>query len=653
MSGPARLSGDLPPEFSRPAIDTAQPIRFRLNGRVVDGFAGDTVLSALMASGVASTGLFEKPPVALDDHSAPAIAVAGNEHRADLAMPMALCPALDGVSYVTPDARPSRPRLFSRAGSSLDLEFGTAIAPGGWIDAPPIRQITADVIVVGGGVAGLSAAIEAAERGLRVCLVEKDVVLGGMSEFFGKAEGEPAPDALIAELASRIGETGLVKLLLGTLAFDLSENRIEAIRVITSGALPQPERLALTADTIVLATGTAGRLPVFPGNRLPGVVEAGFAWRMAARYNVWSGSSAHIHTAANAGYRLALLGAASGKTIMRTSDPRIDPQTRFIEFCKAYGYRLGWGVTPARVEARRGDSLAIALADAVSGTLAEEAIDADRLIVSGGWQPALDLWVRASGRVTWHPAAQRLVADGALAGVVLAGSVAGYHTLVGCTEHGRAALAMALDGTIHTVPDTGIDPIFDTPDGPLTLSPPVADAAPAFISLAGLRTLTPPPRQGLAHFFARRSTSGPGWTALTISDVVGEIIAGRLDPAFAGAFCAERCVVPRALVAPPVPPHIPSHLDDALPPWLDGRFGAGQAQWSLRPAEPRRFEPGCLIFANTDHRSPLDAVGVIVHGAPGSTRALMQRPGIRVGETVYIRDGLTTTSARLSARYEG
>lgn len=655
MSETNRLGGTLPPEFAHPVIDRTRPVRFRLNGRAFSGFEGDTVLSALLASGVHAAGRLGTDTIALDAHTAPPIALESNDGRADLAMPMAICPAADGVSFVSVGPSPAvglalAARLVPRPSDTLGLIYTTGSAePGGWIDTKATRRITADVAIVGGGVAGLSAALAAARKGLRVCLVEKEATLGGMSEFFGKAEGEPAPDETIATLASQIGESGLITLLLGTLAFDLSGNSIEAIRVLKTGALPQPERIAVKATTIVLATGMIGRMPIFAGNRLPGVIEASAAWRLAARYNIWPGASAHIHSTTNAGYRMALLGAASGKTIARASDPRIDPQTRFIEFCKAYGYRLGWGMTVGSATPTRRAGLAIRLADVETGAIGEEAISCDRLIVSGGWQPDLDLWLKASGPVQWDGQHQTLVARGKLEGVVLAGSVAGYLSLGACVEHGKAALEAGLDGQMRSVPDPRIDPIFDTPDGPLLLSPSVERQPSAFTAPGTARTLDAPAPRGWARLIDRspKPTAASLTEPLGPLDIVGEIVASRLDPAFVPSLCAERCVLPRALAATGDTAPLSGHVPEDIPLYLQGRFGPHQEQWTLVPGGPRRFEPGCLVFANTDHRSPLDAVGVVLAGQGGEIRALLGHRSMNSGDIVYIRDGLTTLAARL------
>lgn len=645
----ARLSGELPPEFSRPVIDRAQPLRFRVNGRAFNGFAGDTVLSALLASGTSTAGMLAGSPLALDEHTAPAIALAGNEERPDLAMPMALCPAVDGASFTTLGPRPGAPasllsRLLMRRRDSLGLLYRSGSAePGGWIDTPAARHVAVDVAIVGGGVAGLSAALAATRRGLRVCLLEKEPVLGGLSVYYGKADGEPAPEDMIADLVAKLGETGLITLLPATLAFDLEAGRIEAVRVTVRDSIPQPERISIAAETVVLATGTLGALPIFAGNRLPGVVEAGFAWRMAARYNVWPGRDALIHTATNVGYRMALLGAASGKTILRTGDQRIDPQTRFIEFCKAYGYRLGWGNAVAAVSKARRGTLSVALADAETGAPSGEPVACDCLIVAAARQPDLDLWVRAGGGIGWD--AEHLAPSGTLDGVVLAGSVAGYRSLAGCADHGRAAL----DGKEQSVPDPQIDPIFETPDGRLTVSHPQArNAAPAFLAAGATRRLATPPARGWGRLIDLAADRMEPWGALSLSEITGEIVAGRLDPAFAANLCAERCVLPR-LVAPTEPePQVHHHASEGLPTYLEHRFGSGQSQWTLAPGEARRFDPGCLIFANTDHHAPLDAIGVVLADQSGTLRALLDAQGMKPGDVVYVRDGMNAVPVRLA-----
>lgn len=653
MTLPDRFSGEMPPEFSSPLIDRHRPVAFRLDGRRIAAWEGDTVLSALLANGIAAVGQAEGSPLALDAFTAPAVTVAGNEGRPDLAMPMALCPAMNGVSLVTMGSRPmTRPGLF-RALASRPSTLGLAGADrgaGGWIDAPPTRPMTTDLVVVGGGVAGLSAALAAAERGWHVCVLDREFVLGGASVFFGRADGEPAPEDLIGSLADRIGASGLITLLPGTGAFAVSGTTLRAIRVVKTGGLPAPEHITIAARAIVLAVGTASRLPIFPGNRLPGVMDALSAWRLAARYQVWPGQTAHVHSATNAGYRMALLGAAAGKSIERTSDPRPAPQTRFIEFCKAYGHRLGWGAAIGSVEPERSGTLRVALVDSQTGAAMAEPISCDRLIVAGGWQPELDLWARAGGRVRWDADAARLVAEGTVPGLHLAGSAAGYLSLVGCRDHGRAVVEAIFEGGAARVPDPRIDPVYETPDAsPLPRLPASRRQPPAWVSPPCTTHLPVPRARGLAGLldFKPREPALAA-RAQTIADVAGLVVAGRLSPQFVPRFAAERCIVPTTIVAAAA--HRPGPVrvaPDAVPAYLAHRFGPAQRRRRLVPEAARMFEPGALIFLNTDEKSPLAAIGVVLAATEKGFDALLADDGLGSEDIVYVRDGVSAFPARL------
>lgn len=656
MSQPNRLADQRPPEFSCAAIDPARSLRFTLDGRTIVGFEGDTVLSALLADGVDTAGTRSGFPVALDAHSAPAIALDGNAKRPDLAMPMALCPAMDGAAYVsigtrrtiTPAARLMK--LFSRPSRSLglDLDAGQAL-PGPWIDTPAARRESADVVVVGGGVAGLSAALRAARNKAKVVLIERDPILGGVSEYFGKAEGEPAPDALIATLVAKVAAASAIKVYTGTQAFDCNDGVVDTIGVSVEGGVPRPERLAFSGKHVILATGCAERLPIFPGNRLPGVRGSTFSWRMAAHFNVWPGRSAHVHTTTNVGYRMALLGSGAGIDIRRSSDPRAHPQTRFIEFCKAYGFRLGWGAAPATVLEADG-SLEIRLADIETGAMQDGAIHAESLILSGGWQPELALWLRAGGTARWDHARQCLVPVGHAGSLAFAGAAAGFLSLPGCAASGEATADWLLSGTQTEIADPQIDPIFETPDGmPFFSHPRRRDLPPAHRGITGPDRLPEPPLSGLKAFLTRtQPTVADPAMALDPLDVAGAIASGALAAEAAPAWCAERCILPRGFA----PRALPAQRDEAsgLPVWLAGRFGPGQSVWQLVAETGRVFDPGCLLFPNTDETDPLAAIGVILGETNGTLRALLAHRGIGSGDAIYVRDGLTCTAIRLDQK---
>ncbi|WP_404405362.1 FAD-dependent oxidoreductase [Pelagibacterium halotolerans] len=660
MKQPNRMPDPHAADFSAPLIDPGAPVTFRLDGRQFTGFAGDTVLSALIANGIDTVGIHLGHPLALDDTSAPPVALRGNEGQPDLAMPMALCPVVEGAEFVTCAPKKVRTALGKALAGlrgqpvNLDLDLSRGLAPAmPWIAGSTEIHETADIVIVGGGLTGMAAALRACTRGARTVLIERAPRLGGMAEYFGKVEGEETPRDMIGTLVGDLAGHENATLYPGTDAFDLADGTVHAVRVLVENGIPRAQRIAVTARHVVLATGEQERLPIFPGNRLPGVLGSAFAWRLAARYSIWRGTSAHIHSTTNAGYRLALLGADCGKAIHRASDPRGNPQTRFIEFSKAYGFRLGWGVRLDTVGTKDGH-LEIRHADAVTGKTAQGAVNADTLIVSGGWQPDLTLWLRTGGKAVWNVDRECLVPDGEVSGVVFAGSAAGYASQTGCIQSGEAAIDALFAGKQREISDPRIDPIFESPDGPLTLARPDQHGLPpAYLaSGAALNVLAAPMEAGFRAAFKRAAPSSQPVMdrALSPLEAAGLVRAGLAPAESARTLCRERVILPRGFPQTPATRTASAPMPDEMPAFLNGRFGMRQALWVLTPEAGRIFGPGCLVFVNTDDTDPAKAIGVVVSDGALTPRALIASGFLKRGETAFIREGLVAVPAILTER---
>jgi len=652
-------------DFSRPVVDLHQPIRCHLDGREISGYAGDSVLSAAIANGIDTAGMFRNSPVALDTHSAPPVALKGNERRPDLAMPMALCPAIDGARYVTRGRRMRRSPLgqitqvLRGKQNSLDLDLNSGLsAPVLWMQTPAAQALSADIVVIGGGIAGLAASLEAAKHKASVILVDRNPTLGGIAALFGKVEGQMPPAELIADLTRQISDHPSIAVFSGTEVFEIADGTAHAIRTVTENGAPRPERLAISGKHIVMATGTEERLPVFPGNRLPGVMGSGFAWSLAAHYGIWPRENVHLHTLTGAGYRLALLGTDSGQTIKRISDPRYEPQTRFIDYAKAYGFRLSWGreIDNVSFTGRVGARLAIVHRDSERHVVVGDPVLTDGLIISGGWQPALSLWLGAGGTVTWNSRTGQVVATGSCGNVVLAGSVAGFLSAPGCQQSGVAVIDWLLLGNEATIEDPQIDPMFETTDSALTVAPPMTgNMAPAFLSPGPATLCLPEPQTNRLYKFIASPTPNVISSlprALSDLDLIGALATGTINEDELEFIARERCILPRGLRAQQgkVPSLLPA--SDPMPTYLIGRFGSNQTLWSLSTGSGRIFDPGCLVFANSDDRSPLSAVGVIVRqDTTERPLALMAHTGLGEGDTIFVRDGLVSVPAWLGERF--
>ncbi|HZY69029.1 MAG TPA: FAD-dependent oxidoreductase, partial [Devosia sp.] len=463
MNNPHRLAPDAPRGFGGIALDRSAKLSFRLNGRTIEGYGGDTVLTALLASGVTSIGRFADSPLALSDRLAPLVAGKGGEF-----LPSDRLPARDGLELTTPGYRPT----LLRRGGLLDGTVDGIPEPP-WLRSKPERTVAADLLVVGGGVAGLAAAEAAASAGSTVVLVERRPWLGGDARYFGPVGDEPSPDAVTTDLLARLGALPNVTTFTHAEVFALA-GTLAHFHHISDG---RGAVVAVNARRLVLATGSTQRLPVFTGNRLPGVVSAMSAYHLAKRYGVAIGRSAIVATGSNYGYRLALRFHDAGVRIERIVDTRVNPQSRFVDFAKASGLKLAGGQLPLSASLDRAGKLEVTLAD-MGSTPGSAPLATESLIVSGPFQPDLTLWLQAGGATQWSNG--KLVAYGAVEDVAVAGAAANFRSLKACLASGRDAVAALFGRERIAVEDTEIGAPYETPEVPVSIAPPTA-GAPAFL----------------------------------------------------------------------------------------------------------------------------------------------------------------------------
>jgi sarcosine oxidase subunit alpha len=309
------------------------------------------------------------------------------------------------------------------------------------------RRRHADVLVVGGGHAGLAAAIAAAESGADVVLVDDGPEPGGRLLWEGGHERARA----LCEHARRAG----VELLCSASALGHFDGLVP---VWQGNTLHQ-----VRAGEHVYATGAIEQPLLFAGNDLPGVMLSSGALRLAALYAVRPGTRAVLATSSDRGIWAALALAAAGVEIAAVADLRADPSP-VAERLQARGVEVlfGWTVQAARGRRRvRAATLA-----PLAGAFEPEArsrgrrFDCDLLLVSGGEAPAsaliseagatsaydaerghfrverLPARVRAAGQLAGEGAHAIAGASGELAGLEAAAALG---LLNGADGHGRLA----------------------------------------------------------------------------------------------------------------------------------------------------------------------------------------------------------------------
>ena len=111
MVEPHRLGADAPHGFGGSGLDRRTAVSFRLDGHVLSGFVGDTVLSALLANGIVAMGNHDGAPIRLDEAFVPLVAPRAEPGSV---MPIDRLMLVDGLDLVTLGAAPRRQSLLAR-----------------------------------------------------------------------------------------------------------------------------------------------------------------------------------------------------------------------------------------------------------------------------------------------------------------------------------------------------------------------------------------------------------------------------------------------------------------------------------------------------------------------------------------------------------
>ena len=378
-------------------IDPTQGRSLTFEGRPYHGYAGDTVASALFAGGIRVFGRslkYHRPRglYSLDGEcSNTCVAVDGipnvraettllkdgmrvraqnvkGSARFDL---MGFMDKLDwlmpaGFYYRTlhkPAAIWPLAMKQVRKAAGLGIMAPDFKMPGRYDEIYP----TADVCVIGGGAAGMTAALAAAESGLRVILLEMRPWLGGSFDYRVQpcADGRPLHERA-RELARQVAETPQIRCFTQTAMVGAYSNNLITAFQVGGNEDPFDERyIEIRAQSVVVATGCIERPLLFDHNERPGVMQAGCAQRLARTYGILPGKEAVFSVGHDLGLETALDLCDLGVRIHCVADCRQDGQdpellqalaehsipvlTGWVA-AKAHGGRHVKGVTLATVE---------------------------------------------------------------------------------------------------------------------------------------------------------------------------------------------------------------------------------------------------------------------------------------------------------------
>ncbi len=464
----SRNNGPRLPAQPGEQIDRGSEVEFQFDGKTVSAFQGDTIASALHASGVStfSRGFKYHRPRGL-------LCCAGK------------CPNclvdVDGVPNVRACVQPVKVNMRVRsqnAWPSLRWDFLAVLDRLGWLmpvgfyykalyrprllwkiarnvirrvgglgkidinDAPEThwqhRNFHADVAVIGGGPAGMAAALAAAEHGAKVALIDDQPRLGGSLRFNPSANPGDS-DAAGMETAETQTKAVLandrIRVMTGATVFAFYQDNLLGIR-------RAHDLVKLRAKQVVVATGSFDVPLLFENNDLPGVMLSSAAQRLIRLYGLRPGNRAVVATSNDDGYQVALDLLAAGVDVAAVVDSRPAAPER-TDAAQAVGEAGVPILTSGVIGKARGKTklrdVSVRTLDAKSSGGAQKRIRCDLLCMSGDSQLADGLLYQAGAKRDYSQDLSDPTCWVLPPGLHTAGGVTGSRDLLTSLMQGRVA----------------------------------------------------------------------------------------------------------------------------------------------------------------------------------------------------------------------
>jgi len=420
-------------------LDRNSAQEFTFNGKRFKGFKGDTLASALLANDQVLVGRSFKY------HRPRGIVAAGPEE------PNALFETGSGSKF-EPNQRATTTKLFNglQAKSqnhwpTLEFDIGAINSklarffPAGFyyktfihprfawkhVFEPIIRRaaglgsaptnkdfnsyehfyVHVDMLIVGGGVAGITAARAAINSGLKVLIVEQNDYWGGRASIDNvNIDGELSANWVEKQI-HKLSKADNFELKLNTMAagvYDhgyvlLHENLIDEAN---QEALLRQRLWRVRAKQIVTATGAIERPLSFANNDIPGVMLAASVRDYAVNYGVSCGDKTVLVTNNDDAYRTAITMKNAGLEVPCIIDARPNVDGELPNQARQLGIRIevGKGISSVKGSKR---VEGIALCSQAGGGEVLEEISCDCVAMSGGWSPVVHLWSHCGGKLNW------------------------------------------------------------------------------------------------------------------------------------------------------------------------------------------------------------------------------------------------------------
>jgi sarcosine oxidase subunit alpha len=429
---------------NRSRINTSKIINFTFNGKPYQGFAGDSLASALLANGVNVVGRSFKyaRPRGIVGHgmeepngimqlgsgaaTVPNLKVTQIELYEGLeASSVNGWPSVnyDVMSWLGAFGRLMPPGFYYKTfmyPQKLWMTYEHFIRKAAGLGKSPVEDDPdsydtinqhCDVLVVGAGPSGLMAALEAGLAGARVIIADEQSEFGGtLLASNEKFDGQSANDWLVA-IFSQLSSLRNVKCLTRSTVFGYYDHNFLTILErctdhlgITASSGPRQYMHKVRAKQVVLATGAFERPLVFAHNDIPGVMQASSVSTYINRFSVAPGNKLVLATSNDNAYRTAIDWHNAGREVVAIIDSRYSPNGDLVVKAESMGIKIydGHGLIEARGGKRVKSALIAPLS--IGGTEVIGAVSqlaCDLIATSGGWSAAVHLSSHTGAKPVW------------------------------------------------------------------------------------------------------------------------------------------------------------------------------------------------------------------------------------------------------------
>lgn len=462
-------------------IDRRKPIEFLFNGQKIRAFEGDTVASALLASGVRLVGRsfkYHRPRGIMthgSDEPNALLDVDRGPGRRDPNNRATVIKATDGLRVATQNHWPSLRfdvgavndwlsplfvagfyyKTFKWPRSFWDRFYEPAIRAAAGLGRSPEgrdadryahRFAHCEVLVIGGGPAGLAAASAAARNGKRVIIADEQSEFGGsLLHDRGRNIDGVESSGWLASIVKELRGSTNVRPLPQTTAFGYyNHNMIAMVERHDDKAGARETLWEVRAKEVVLATGSHERPLTFADNDRPGIMLAESIRVYINRYGVAPGRSIVLVTSCASAYQVALDAKVAGLSA-KIVDLRPESSCGHeLAEARAAGIEVLLQHTVVATAGRVSiKSVTVAPVDNAGVVGARRTIDCDCLGMSGGWTPAVHLFSQSRGKLAFDETIDAFVPNVSAQAERSAGAASGIYDLRECLSSGARAGAEA------------------------------------------------------------------------------------------------------------------------------------------------------------------------------------------------------------------